>query len=160
MKRTNVTTFRGIFTEIRLPIRSLVFPLVMAAQIMLRASSATAELVIDITQGNIDPMPIAITSFNGKESKEAQIGKGISAVLSADLERSGLFRPIPDKAFIQTEASLAVRPRFGDWRIINAQALVQGQLEIQNNGKLRIEFRLWDVFAEQQMAGQAYFTVT
>ena len=48
MKRCNMMTFHGIFTEIMLPIRSLVFQLVIAALIMLRASPATAELVIDI----------------------------------------------------------------------------------------------------------------
>ena len=154
-----MTTFCGILTGVRLSIRSLVFPLAMAAMIILRTHPAAAELVIDITRGNIDPLPIAVTSFLGEASREAQIGKDISAVLSADLERSGLFRPIPHKAFIQTGTSLAVRPRFGDWRIINAQAMVQGRIEIQDSGKLRIEFRLWDVFAEQQMAGQAYFTV-
>jgi hypothetical protein len=159
MKRCSMTTFCGILTGVRLSIRSLIFPLAMAAMIILRTHPAAAELVIDITRGNIDPLPIAVTSFLGEASREAQIGKDISAVLSADLERSGLFRPIPHKAFIQTGTSLAVRPRFGDWRIINAQAMVQGRIEIQDSGKLRIEFRLWDVFAEQQMAGQAYFTV-
>lgn len=58
MKRSSMTTFHGIFTEIMLPIRSLVFQLVIAALIMLRASPATAELVIDITQGNIDPITL------------------------------------------------------------------------------------------------------
>lgn len=50
-------------------------------------------------------------------------------------------------------------PRFGDWRIINAQALLQGRAKMVPDGRLKVEFRLWDVFAEQQMIGLAYYTV-
>jgi TolB protein len=74
------------------------------------------------------------------------------------LERSGIFRPIDQRAFIQGVESLRGGPRFGDWRLINAQALVHGAIETQADGRLRVEFRLWDVFAEQQMTGLAYFT--
>jgi TolB protein len=83
----------------------------------------------------------------------------MAGVISADLQRSGLFKPIDRRAFIQTDGALNTLPRFGDWRIINAQALVQGRTELVPDGRLRVEFRLWDVFAEQQMVGLAYFTV-
>jgi Periplasmic component of the Tol biopolymer transport system len=82
-------------------------------------------------------------------------GANIAGVISADLERSGLFKPIDKKAFIQTPDSLRTMPRFADWRVINAQALVSGTVETQPDGRLRVEFRLWDVFAEQQMVGEA-----
>ena len=49
-------------------------------------------------------------------------------------------------------------PRFPDWRAINAQALVTGRVTRQADGRLKAEFRLWDVFAGQQLAGQQYFT--
>ena len=49
-------------------------------------------------------------------------------------------------------------PRFPDWRAINAQALVTGRITRQNDGRLKAEFRLWDVVAGQQLAGQQYFT--
>jgi len=119
---------------------------------------ANAEVRIDITQGNIDPLPVAITNFHGVEAEEIQIGADIAQVISADLERSGLFRPIDQRAFIQTAASMKVRPRFGDWRVINAQALVNGQIVSQEDGRVRVEFRLWDVFAEAQMLGLAFST--
>lgn len=121
--------------------------------------SATAELKIDITRGTVEPMPIAVTEFLGETPRESQFGKDIAAVVAANLERSGLFEPIDSKAFIQTKASLSTLPRFGDWRVINAQALVQGRARMMGDGRLRVEFRLWDVFAEQQMVGLAYFTV-
>ena len=49
-------------------------------------------------------------------------------------------------------------PRFADWRAINAQALVTGRITRQSDGRLKAEFRLWDVFAGQQLDGQQYFT--
>ena len=120
---------------------------------------ARAELRIDITRGTVEPMPIAITHFLGGNNVEQNHGRNVARVISANLERSGLFRPIDPKAFIQTAESLGNLPRFGDWRVINAQALVQGRVQIVPDGRLRAEFRLWDVFAEQQMVGLAYHTV-
>ena len=120
---------------------------------------ARAELRIDITRGTVEPMPIAITHFLGGGNVEQNHGRNVARVISANLERSGLFRPIDPKAFIQTAESLGNLPRFGDWRVINAQALVQGRVQIVPDGRLRAEFRLWDVFAEQQMVGLAYHTV-
>jgi len=119
-----------------------------------------AELRIDITQGKVEPLPIAVTGFVGLTNEEIQFGQDISSVIAADLERSGLFRPIDQGAFIQTSIALQTLPRFGDWRVINAQALVQGRVRFVEAGQLRVEFRLWDVFAEQQMVGLAYVTVS
>src|SRR5579871_4543022 len=119
------------------------------------ASAARAELRIDITNPTVQPVPIAVTDFFGQQSNDAQQGANIASVVSADLERSGLFKPIDRKAFIQTPDSLRTLPRFGDWRVINAQALVSGVVETQSDGRLRVEFRLWDVYAEQQMIGEA-----
>lgn len=120
---------------------------------------ASAELTIDITRGTVEPLPIAVTSFLGSTPGETQFGRDIAGVVAADLERSGLFRPIDPRAFIQTDQALTTLPRFGDWRVINAQALVQGRARMVEDGRLKVEFRLWDVFAEQQMVGLAYYTV-
>jgi TolB protein len=119
---------------------------------------ARAELNVDITQGFVEPLPVAITDFYAETLEESKTGKDLAGVISADLERSGLFRPIDQGAFIQDAASLRKGPRFSDWRLINAQALIQGSVEMQPDGRLRVNFRLWDVFAEQQMTGLAYFT--
>ena len=133
---------------------SLVLVLLMAG-----AWPALAELRIDITQGKVEPLPIAITDFVGATPEEARYGRDISGVIAANLERSGLFRPIDRRAFIQTAIALQTLPRFGDWRVINAQAMVQGRTQMIQGGQLRVEFRLWDVFAEQQMVGLAFVTV-
>ncbi len=124
-----------------------------------RGAPAAAELRIDITRGTVEPLPIAVTDFIGAGEDEARVGRDIARVVAADLERSGLFRPIDSRAFIQDPQAMDTQPRFGDWRLVNAQALVQGRARNVEDGRLRVEFRLWDVFAEQQMVGLAYFTI-
>ncbi len=133
----------------------------IAVALFVTAASVTvalAQVQIDITRGRVEPMPIAVVNFSGNETDANRIGRDLSAVISNNLERSGLFRPIDRDAFIQSLPSLDVQPRFADWRALAAQALVQGEIEAQSNGQLRVAFRLWDVFGGQQMIGQAYVT--
>ena len=109
---------------------------------------------IDIQSGAPQPIPIAITDFVG----EVEQGRAISGVVSADLKRSGLFTPLDPKTFLEVIQNPDLAPRFPDWRSINAQALVTGRVTRQGDGRLKVEFRLWDVFAGQQLLGQQYFT--
>jgi TolB protein len=121
------------------------------------ADPARAALEIDITRGNVDPLPIAIPDFHAGDGAGDR-GKDMAQVITANLDRSGLFQPLDPRAFIQTVESLQARPRFADWRLIKAQALVSGKVEVQADGRLRVEFRLWDVLAGEQMTGLVYFT--
>jgi len=121
---------------------------------------ALAQLEIDITQGTIEPMPVAIYDFLGKTEEAGQFGRDITTVINDDLERSGLFQPLEKEAFIEKITKFNKTPRFGDWRIINAQALVTGRATIQKDGRLKAEFRLWDVLAQKQIAGVQFFAST
>jgi TolB protein len=121
------------------------------------ASAAHAELKIDITKGNTEPMPIAITILTGQGQGDAT-GERISAVIAADLERSGLFRPISSQAFIEQVTNGDAVLRFADWRQINAQAVVTGTITPMGGDKVRVSFRLWDALGEQQIAGKEYNT--
>ncbi|MCH7543209.1 MAG: Tol-Pal system protein TolB [Proteobacteria bacterium] len=138
--------------------RAVLAGAILAVSLGLGAGGAKSEPKIDITRGRVEPLPLAITNFVGDAENEKQIGRDVARVVSADLESSGLFKPIDPEAFIQTLSSLQVQPRFSDWRVISAQALVNGAAKIQPDGRLKVEFRLWDVFAEKQMVGLAYFT--
>ena len=123
-------------------------------------TDARAELRIDITRGVVEPIPLAVMAFDGNSEETDRLGRDIAGVISANLGRSGLFAPIDKQAFIQETVSMQTLPRFGDWRLINAQGLIHGRTEVVPDGRLKVEFRLWDVFAEQQMIGLAYFTVS
>ena len=119
---------------------------------------AWAQLNVDITEGNVTPLPIAITDLYGEVPEEVKLGADIGGVVAANLARSGLFRPIDKGAFIQDTAALRYGPRYGDWRLINAEALVAGNVQLQADGRMQVQFRLWDVFAESQMEGQQFTT--
>ncbi len=140
------------------PARGLIVLASLALLFLASLQPAAADLRIDITRGVVEPMPIAILPFEGNNAETSRTGREMSDVISADLERSGLFRPVDPKSFIQTQIPMETLPRFGDWRVLNAPALVYGRSALVDDGRLKVEFRLWDVFAEQQMAGMAYFT--
>ncbi len=116
---------------------------------------ASAALQINVDQGVMQPMPIAIPDFIGQGGTA---GGDIAGVVRADLGRSGLFKPLDQKSFIDQVKDVNVQPNFADWRVINAQGLVTGAVQAQPDGRLRVDFRLWDVYGESQMLGLQYFT--
>lgn len=125
----------------------------VAIVLALAVAPALAALKVDVTQGNVQPLPIAIPDFLG-----APAGRSIAGVVRNDLERSGLFRPLDPVSYIEKISDINVPPRFGDWRAIQAQGLVTGQATLQSDGRLKVDFRLWDIFGESQMIGLQYST--
>jgi TolB protein len=119
---------------------------------------AAAALQVDVTQGNIKPIPIAIPDLLAGDPSQAQVGANIAQVVRADLQRSGLFNTIDPKAFVDHITNINTAPNFANWRVINAQGLVAGEVSLQPDGRLKVEFRLWDVYSENQMLGQQFFT--
>jgi TolB protein len=124
---------------------------------LLLSATANAELKIDITKGNVEPMPIAVTLFTGAGMGDAN-GNQIASVVAADLERSGLFKPISRDAFIEQVTNGDAVPRYADWRQINANAIITGTVTPTGGDKVRISFRLWDALGQQQIAGKEYNT--
>ena len=115
-----------------------------------------AQTEIDITGGRVDPLPIAISPFlagGGAEESAATI----SAVITNDLGRSGYFAPLDPATFIEKITSFDQTPNFASWKQIQAKALVTGQA-FMDGGKMRVEFRLWDVNTGQQLAAQQFTT--
>jgi TolB protein len=130
---------------------SLIHSLAIAAALLCASAvqPARAAVEVDINQGVVTPLPVAIPAFSGGDARTATIGADISKVVMADLERSGFFRPLDPAGFVERNLDVNALPRFQDWRIINAQALVNGGVAIDAEGRLRVDFRIWDVFNEQ-----------
>ena len=126
-----------------------------------------ALIEVDITRGNLDPLPIAVSplsideksqkSFN-KILKKENIGEEISNIVENNLRTSGLFNPLSKEAFLQAPDIANLKPRFEDWNLIKAQALITGKVSNVDE-KLRVEFRLWDVLAAKEMMALAFTTV-
>ena len=140
------------------PADAISFLLVFAnllAMSVLAAAPARAQLQGTQTQGTIAPIPIAIPLFLGDDP---QLAGDISNVALADLERSGLFQPLPRESFLEQIRDVNAAPRFPDWRAIRADALVVGRVVKTGDGKVGAEFRLWDVASGKQLAGQRFST--
>jgi TolB protein len=135
--------------------RTLLLGAAAGATAMLLPGATRAAVSIDVTQGTVQPMPIAVPDFVGIDGDAA---RNVTQVITGNLKRSGLFAPIEPAAFLERITDIDMVPRFNDWRTINAQALVTGRMTRQSDGRLKTEFRLWDVFAGQQLTGQQYFT--
>ena len=129
-----------------------------ACAVMLPGAPALAVLELDITQGQAEPLPIALPNFIGTTPSAQGYGRDIVGVIAADLKGSGLFRPLPQDSYIEQINNFSAPPRFGDWRTIQAQALVTGRAVLQADGRLRAEFRLWDIFSQQQIVGLQFVT--
>lgn len=114
---------------------------------------AYAQLEIDITKGNLDPVQIAIPDFIASTRAERELGSQIADVIRADLERSGLFKALDPASFLETQTNIDYKPTFADWRVIKSDALVSGRIKSESSSRILVEFRLWDVFAGQQLKG-------
>ncbi len=135
-----------------------------AALLTLIISPAHAELEIDVRGATRNPMPIAIPEMIGNNGNfftkiiGNDYGDKVRQVLAADLDRSGLFKILPDNSYIETLNSIDQQPKFVNWQAIKAQALVQSQIVELPGEKIRVDFRLWDVASEQQLIGKSFTT--
>ena len=128
-----------------------------AAATALVSDPARAVLRLDVTQGNVQPMPIALPDFVAGSPSDPAIARGVTQIIASNLQRSGLFAPIDPAAYIEKISNIDA-VRFPDWRVINAQALVTGRVGRMDDGRVEAKFRLWDVFAAEYLDGKEYAT--
>lgn len=147
MKKAKTMSKRPFKTQMSLLIAAFV-------ALLLLCQNAQALVQIDLTKGNVQPLPIAITDF----FSDGSVGADVASVITNNLKRSGLFSPIDKAAFIEKIGNIDTPPQFASWKVINAQALVTGRITKGSDGRLKAEFRLWDVLGGQQMIGSQYFT--
>lgn len=109
-----------------------------------------------VRDANLRPRPVAIPHF---QSDDPRLGQDLAEIVANDLLSSGLFVPLDPRSFIQRDLDFAVAPRFADWTSIGAEALVIGRVNRTADGRLQVEFRVWDVVLAKQLAGQRFTTV-
>lgn len=129
--------------------------------LVLLAQPAHALVKIRLTDANADPMPVALTNFSGATPEENNLGQDLIGLIDNNLKNTGLFNSISHRAFLQTDDSLRLNgPIFKEWRLINADVLLVGTVEIigpeTSTPKLRVVYRLYDVQEEKQLAAKAY----
>ena len=117
-------------------------------------------LRITITDGVVEPLPLAIPKFLSEIIGVKDIAKNISTLISEDLIKTGLFRIIPDEAHISRVTNFKSPVLFADWKAINAQGLISGAVTITKlkkklctdpRGCLVVKFKLFDIFSEKNI---------
>jgi TolB protein len=117
------------------------------------AAQRSGPLEVDVTQGTLNPIPIAIPEFLGEDRR---FSSELAGVVAGDLERCGLFKPLDPASFIDRVRDINAAPRFQDWRVVGAQALVVGRTGRANDGRYFAEFRLYDVLSQRELVGKRF----
>lgn len=118
--------------------------------ICLLAGLARADLVIEITRGADDALPIAIVPFAGPQPAGST---AIADITRSDLERSGRFKPLPYE-------KLPVRPSSGgqvlynEWRGVNVPYLVVGSVQQTPDNRYEIRFELFSMDRQARVLGE------
>ena len=115
---------------------------------LIGAGTARADIVVNVDQGATQPLPIAVPVFSGPA-----VAAQLQQVIAGDLARSGLFRPLDPATFPASGQDVNTQPAFDAWKAISAQGLLTGQVTTDADGHLKVNFRLWDVYAGDQLLG-------
>jgi TolB protein len=110
--------------------------------------TAQAQFRVEISGVGATQLPIAVPRFRD-EDKAPQ---PVSAIIRADLERSGFFRPIDANGVALDETA---RPVMSDWRGRSVDALAAGSVQRLADGRFDVRFKLWDVVKGSEIGGQA-----
>ncbi len=133
------------------------FAVLLAGASPLAILPARAQPVeLDINQGVLKPLPIAIPAFSGGDPRTSELGGQIASVVSKDLERSGYFKSVDPATFPEKGLNVNIQPQLAAWKQTGAQALVNGQVTIDADGRLRVDFRLWNVDNQSQRIGTQF----
>ena len=130
----------------------------MPAAALLIPAAARADIEVNVTHADVQPLPISIPAFGGPR------GADIAGVISANLQRSGLFKIVDPATSTDRDLTFSVQPLFPAWQKVNAQALIVGQSTAAPD-RMVVGFHLYDVFAEHELgfnagSGGLQFTAT
>ncbi|WP_371154844.1 Tol-Pal system beta propeller repeat protein TolB [Jannaschia sp. 2305UL9-9] len=141
-----------LFLTIALVFATLGLPVQVSAQ--------DGPLRITITDGVIEPLPFAVPTFVARNAAASDIAQDITRVIAADLTNTGLFREIPQDAHISRVSSFDASVQWSDWKAINAQALITGSVLVEGDGRLVVQFRLFDIFSQAPLGEGLQFVGT
>ena len=110
---------------------------------------AFAQFRVEVSGIGVAQLPIAVPAFRG----EASAPQKISAIVRADLERSGMFRSVDAAGIVADENT---RMDAATWRQKGADYLAAGSISPLADGRFDVRLRLWDVVRGQDLGGQSY----
>jgi TolB protein len=102
------------------------------------------------------PLPIAIPDFTAAAPADGEVGIDMARLITGNLKTSRLLAPIDPSVFAGKITTVDTVPQFADWKAIDAWVLLAGRVARADDGRLKIECRLWDVATGSQLAGAQY----
>lgn len=108
------------------------------------SDGAMAQLHVDISGVGANQIPIAIASFADETLAPAQV----SAIIKADLARSGFFKVIDTGSVLSETTAI----NYGDWKSRGADALVVGSVQRLADGRFDVRYRLLDTVKGSQLS--------
>ncbi|MCH2190287.1 MAG: Tol-Pal system beta propeller repeat protein TolB [Gammaproteobacteria bacterium] len=112
------------------------------------SSAASAQIEINIDGGVESGMPIAIVPFKTPEGVELE--HQVHKIVANNLYVTGKFEPIPSEKFLTLPSKLE-EVRAKDWRLINAQVLVFGEIWSLGKDSYEVIYRMYDVARDKQI---------
>ena len=125
---------------------TLVLGILVAFAAPAAAQERSGPLRIEITQGVIEPVPIAVAPFLAETAAATDYARQMTAVVASDLVGTGLFRDVPKDAYISQVNDFDGAVSYADWKAINVEALVTGSVTLTSDNRLVVKFRLFDIF--------------
>ncbi len=121
---------------------------------MASTAALAQEKTLEIRSGGqFKPINVAVTQFAGDSD-----GARLTSIITNNFARSVFLAPTDPKTFLDQASSPDQPPKMDAWRSLNVQFVVTGRTAKAGDGRLKTEFRLWDVLSGQQVAGQQYVT--
>jgi len=124
--------------------------IITAVVVYIFTSQVHAALTIDITQGVEGALPIAIVPFVWEGNQD--LPEDVTAVIRADLQRSGRFAPVADEDLVD-RPTVGSKVNFQTWRVLNVDNLVVGKIVLLKDGNYQVQFQLFDIYKAIQLAG-------
>ena len=140
------------------PMKTFFSRLALAALLVapLFSSPAHARVQIDLSAPGAAPIPTAVPAFYGATPEAARFAADLASVVRNNFSNSTPFKVVNPSAYLQTPAQIASQGvAFADWKGLNTDALLTGTVT-QEGSQLKVEYRLFDINTEQQLAGKRY----
>ncbi len=121
--------------------------LVAAMVLGLTARPVRAQFKVEIAGTGASQVPVFVAPFRD----EAAAPTAVSAIVRADLDRSGLVRTQPASAILDERSIIDLAP----WRAQGADALVAGSVTRLADGRFDVRYKLWDAVKGGELLGQS-----
>ncbi|MFC5527130.1 Tol-Pal system beta propeller repeat protein TolB [Rhodanobacter ginsengisoli] len=132
------------------------FAVILLAIAALFAGPVAAQsLNVDIVGGVKTATPIVVVPF--AQQGGTPLSTDVADVIRNDFNRSGKFRSLAKSDIVEFPAT-GPDIKFATWRLLKQDYITVGRISDAGSGMLKVDFELWDVNKQTELAGGTYTT--